>query len=62
MAREKLKRGRPRLTADEVKNYRYTFRIDKELEEKLDSYRKKTSFTNTVIFRKALEYFLDDNL
>lgn len=58
MAREKRQRGRPKLKADEVKNIKYTVRLDKELDERLQKRVKEDNTTVTDIVRKSLDEYL----
>lgn len=63
MVREKRKRGRPALKADEVKNITYSVRLDKELDDRLNKYTKKNDLAISETVRKALsELFDKDNI
>lgn len=57
--REKRKRGRPRLLADEVKNIKYTIRLDVDLDERLQARVRKDKSSVSEVIRSALEEYLN---
>lgn len=59
MAVEKRKKGRPKLTKDEIKNIKYTIRLDKDLNDRLQKKVKEENSNVTKVIRNMLDEYLD---